>query len=224
MDNPTGLHSSPHFADEQPITGLQATAGTRRPGPCNKTVAQFGLALITVAIVLDALAFFVDVLAGLRIVQGVPKSEVGFEYGSTLSQMSNLTLPLAVLIGGCSFLWWFHCAYQARAGLGPTRYQPIWAVVGWLVPGVNLIRPLRIMSELTNRSPHVVSWWTFWALGAVTHVALRLITPTVQRGWVYWQTAAFIADMVLLASLAVAFTLVNEATTSRAPAHVSMRR
>jgi len=214
LDEPTALHPGNYPAEEQPISDSRATGARQRPGQCNKAIAQFGLALITAAVLLDALAFFVDVLAGLRIVKGVPAAEVGFEYGSTLSQTANLALPLAVLIGGSSFVWWFHCSYRARSASASTRHNPIWAVIGWLVPGINLIRPPQMMSELTNRSPLVVPWWTFWALGAITHVALRLITPTVQRGWVYWQTAAFVADMVLLASLAVAFALVNEVNTS----------
>jgi hypothetical protein len=179
-------------------------------------VPLIGLGVVGAALLLDTSAFLIDVLAGLRIVSGVPVDEVGFEYGSSLSQLSNLVLPAAAAVGGLAFIWWFQCAYRNRADRRVTRYKPIWAVVGWLVPGLNLVRPPQIMSELTSRSPLVATWWSLWAVGAGTHLALRLITPSVQRGWVYWQTAAFVANMILLASLAVAFFLVNQAGAASA--------
>jgi len=177
----------------------------------NKYVAQAGLALIAAAVALDAVAFFIDVLIGLRMVEGLTRSEIGFAYSSSLSRASNLAIPAAVALGGAAFVWWFQGAYRHRAARKATRFKPAWAVLGWVVPGLNLFRPPQMMSEITGRSPLVAPWWTFWAIGGLSHVALRLITPSVQRGWVYWQTAAFIANLVLLASLALAFTLVNEA-------------
>ncbi len=80
---------------------------------CNTKVAQAGLGLVAAAFLLDCVALVVDVIAGRRIVSGVPVDEVGLEFGSTLSQLANLAVPAAVLLGGLAFVWWFRCAYSA---------------------------------------------------------------------------------------------------------------
>lgn len=90
-------------------------------------MARAGLGLVAAALVLDCVALVVDVLAGRRIVGGVPIAEVGLELGSTLSQLANLAVPIAVLIGGLAFVWWFHRAYSnlaAASGGVANRFAP----------------------------------------------------------------------------------------------------
>lgn len=176
-------------------------------------VARTGLGLVAAALVLDCVALVVDVIAGRRIVNGVPIDAVGLEFGSTLSQLANLAVPTAVLVGGLAFVWWFHRAYSALAeasgGTG-NRFSPIWAVIGWGVPLLNVVRPPQIMSDLTRRSGLVPPWWIIWGLGAAVQVALRFITPERQQGWIYWQLTALIGDLLLLISLCFGLLLIDE--------------
>ena len=108
-----------------------------------------------------------------------------------------------------AFVWWFHCAYRARAQYGGTALAPIWAVVGWVVPGLNLIRPPQIMRELTDMVGLVGAWWLLWLIGGVIQVVLRFISPATQQGWVNWQSTALGANLLLLISLAAALSLVS---------------
>lgn len=175
--------------------------------------AKAGLGLVGAALVLDGVALVVDVIAGRRIVSGVPMSEVGLEFGSTLSQLANLAIPAAVLIGGLAFVWWFHQAYASLAaatGGAANRYPPIWAVVGWVVPLLNLVRPPQIMSDLTRHSGYVPPWWIIWAIGASIQVVLRFISPVAQQSWIYWQLTALIGDLLLLISLCFGLLLIDE--------------
>lgn len=176
-------------------------------------MAKGGLGLVAAALVLDGVALVVDVIAGRRIVNGVPIAEVGLEFGSTLSQLANLALPAAVLIGGLAFVWWFHRAYSnlaAASGGAVNRFSPIWAVVGWVVPLLNIVRPPQIMNDLTGRSRHVPPWWIIWGIGGVVQVALRFVTPERQQGWIYWQLTALIGDLLLLMSLCFGLLLIDE--------------
>ncbi len=185
-----------------------------RTVPAVAVVAKAGLGLVAAALVLDCVALVVDVIAGRRIVGGVPMAEVGLEFGSTLSKLANLAVPIAVLIGGSAFLWWFHRAYANLAsvsGGGANRFSPSWAVIGWAVPILNLVRPPQIMSDLTRRSRLVPPWWIIWGAGAVIQVALRFVTPEQQQGWIHWQLTALIGDLLLLISLCFGLLLIDEA-------------
>ena len=194
---------------------------------CNATVARAGLGLVAASLVLDCVALVVDVIAGRRIVSGMAMEEVGLEFGSTISSLANLAVPAAVLVGGLAFVWWFHCAYSTYSMLSvaargrEARYRPIWAVVGWLVPILNLVRPPRIMSDLTGRSRSVTPWWTVWLVAGAIQLALRFVSPTTQQGWIYWQLSALFADLLLLISLCFAFLLIDDAR--RAVARIDRR-
>lgn len=183
-------------------------------------VARVGLGLIAVALLLDCAALVVEVIVGRRIVNGVPRPEVGLEFGSTLSELANLAVPAAVLVGGAAFVWWFHRAYSnlaAASGGTATRFRPIWAVVGWVVPLLNIVRPPQIMSDLTARSSSVPPWWILWGIGGAIQVALRFVTPERQQGWVYWQLTALIGDLLLLISLCFGLLLVDEVRDTGRP-------
>ncbi len=175
---------------------------------CYSRMAQLGLVVIAAALVLDCLALALDIMLGRRIVAGQEIAEASLERSSQLSSAANLAVPAAVLLGGAVFIWWFHCAYSRANELQTTNHTPVWAAVSWLVPGINLFRPPQIMIELTKRPLATWLWWALWAVGAVVQVVLRLISPATQQGWVYWQMTALVANLVLLASLAVAFMLV----------------
>lgn len=179
---------------------------------CYSVVAKVGLALVATALVLDCVALGLDIVLGRMIVNGIEVTAESLETSSSLSSAANLAIPSAVLIGGGAFLWWFHCAYRRLATtIVPTTFQPIWAVAAWVVPGLNLIRPPRIMAELTARPRLTVAWWLLWLGGGAVQVGLRFISPTSQQGWVNWQSTALVANLVLLASLGCGVLLISMA-------------
>jgi len=181
---------------------------------CYSGVARAGMFLVAAAIVLDCAALVVDIIIGRRMISGIPRDEIGLEFSSTLADAANFALLGAFLVGGGAFLWWFYCAYSNLSGsrFGRTaRFDPIWALIGWAVPGLNLVRPPQIMSDMTSHSWRVTPWWLFFVIGAVVQVALRFITPGTQQGWVNWQATALAANLVLLASLELVVRLITSA-------------
>ncbi len=71
-----------------------------------------------------------------------------------------------------SFAGWLWLRYRE---LGERRRDPTWALWSWLVPGLNLVEPYRIVREvhggepLNERAPWLLfGWWTSWLLYLVT--------------------------------------------------------
>ncbi|MGZ4599577.1 MAG: DUF4328 domain-containing protein [Oryzihumus sp.] len=89
---------------------------------------------------------------------------------------------LALLGTAVTFLVWFHQAYTCDRVDGlRLREQPKWAVWGWLVPFISLVKPPRMTADLwhasepvapgepvamTSPTPRSVSaWWALWLGG-----------------------------------------------------------
>jgi hypothetical protein len=92
-------------------------------------------------------------------------------YGRQLGWL-GLAQAVAGLLTGVLFLAWIRRASDTLVALGVTglAYSPRQAVAAFLVPGINLVAPLRVVSELWtasamgesgpgHRTPSVVAWW-----------------------------------------------------------------
>jgi hypothetical protein len=182
---------------------------TTKPRRCDARPAFAGLAAVGVALLVDCLALVIDIALGRRLVAGQSVSSWAFDLSSTVSTTANILIPLAVL--GCAvvFIRWFHCAYNRLSKVRPTEMTPVWAVAGWFVPVLNLVRPPWIMNELTKRRELVMAWWFLWLAGGLIQVVLRLISPSTQAGWVRWQSVSLMANLLLLGSVACAVALVD---------------
>jgi hypothetical protein len=113
-------------------------------------------------------------------------------------------LQILLFIGtAVAFLIWFHRAHKNLPVLGSREllYTPGWAVGGFFVPFLNLVRPFQVMREVWHGSnparlepdtaaglpaigghlgtPSLVGWW--WALflvsGFVGNIAVRIGFP-----------------------------------------------
>lgn len=94
--------------------------------------------------------------------------------------ISGLVYVLVLVVVGVLFLVWLHEVVTDlhRLRPGTPRYSPAWAVGGWFVPILNLIRPKQVVDDAWRASaptgragsqpPAFLSyWWTGWILQAV---------------------------------------------------------
>lgn len=160
----------------------QAKAGT---GPqalrtiTSVTRAALGLYLLLLA--LQALSF-----AGLLL----RELEAGYTmflvvYPGAAASLIALTLIVAVPLA--CWVWQAHTNLRADR-LEDLKTTPTWAVLGLLVPGLNLAAPHSAMRELWNRShgepawfgqqsvDQINSWWTCFVVGTLIEVALSVQT------------------------------------------------
>lgn len=73
-----------------------------------------------------------------------------------------------VVVGGVVLVTWMRRSYANLPALavGDLRFAPRWVVLGWLVPGINLIRPKQVMDDLWRAShPLAPPFSSSWRLG-----------------------------------------------------------
>ncbi|MCO1657944.1 DUF4328 domain-containing protein [Pseudonocardia humida] len=94
---------------------------------------------------------------------------------------------LSLLAGGLLVLWSVRARQAAAevAGVRPARSTPL-VVLGWLVPGINLVVPGSVLAEVEHSalrlpasrrprpSPLLLVWWAAWAAGGVLTVVVLL--------------------------------------------------
>lgn len=185
---------------------------------CPPIVPLAALGGVIAALLVDVSALTLDLIRLSRLRNGATEANVGLDISSTLSGLANLLVPLAMLVAAASFIWWFASAYRRLAAAGPTALSPEWAILGWVVPGLNLFRPPQIMAELASVRPQsstdrrglilTVGWWLLLIEGMAIQIILRFITPTTNLGWTRWQSSALVSDLVLVAAAVCAITLV----------------
>lgn len=130
----------------------------------------------------------------------------------------------SVLLCGITFLFWFRRAYGNAHALGlQNGYRLGWAVGGWFVPLLNLVRPVEIAGEMwrhagparVGSSAIVGSWWAaFLISGVVDKIAVRMMeSPTVEtvRQGLQVQLAA---NFVNLACAVLAVVIVRRLTAA----------
>ncbi|MEM9652370.1 MAG: DUF4328 domain-containing protein [Actinomycetota bacterium] len=186
-------------------------------------LAKVGLILVFGALCIKSISLFFQILTDRRFFSGLTLSDGFVSLTSGLALLANVALVVSVIAAAAFFLPWFHAAYQNLADIEAAILAPQWALLGWVVPGLNLIRPPQIMGELTNqfspgRRPKKARWtrqlWLWWAGGIVgisVHVILRLNLPNTRRGWFYWESIALLATLLLIVSVVACFGLVERA-------------
>jgi len=120
------------------------------------------------------LRFISDAMAGRSI-----SSEEAAALDNHQQLISSLQ-AFAYIITSILFLLWFRRAYQNLSALGAFNlsYSPAWAVGGFFVPFLNLVRPFQVMTEVWKASDpeqpawrqaptsQIIGWWWFLFIGS----------------------------------------------------------
>jgi hypothetical protein len=132
---------------------------------------------------------FIDRAAAGEPVSEEEGEEIDARQGAMAIAQIGVFLACAI-----AFLIWFHHAHRnlSRGGLRRLSYSPGWAVGGFFVPFLNLVRPFQVMKEVFSgsvrlaeggadgppesaRSPLVGLWWAaFLIMGILGNVSGRL--------------------------------------------------
>jgi hypothetical protein len=145
----------------------------------------------------------------------------------------------ALLAAAVFFLRWFHRAYASLSELGETslRFTPGWAVGGFFVPVLGLVRPYQVMQELWQRGARrwkqnaslvagharprnvVGVWWaSFLATSIFGNAAARLFDRAEEPLEIASAARIDMASTALdLAAAAIAIVLVGSVTQLLAP-------
>lgn len=186
-------------------------------------LARLGLFSVCGALVLKSCSLLFQILTDRRFFPGVSLTDGFVDLTSGLALVANLAIAISFVATGVLFLGWFYSSYQRLEDIDAAVLPAEWALFGWFVPGLNLIRPVQIMGELTNQfSPgrrpkkarftqRLGLWWFGGIIGAGVHVLLRFNQPDSRRGWVYWESVALLATLALLVSAIACLGLMDRA-------------
>ena len=118
--------------------------------------------------------------------------------GELLTLLIRIILMGVALVTAVFFLTWIYRAHKNLKALGAAdlSYSPGWAVGGFFVPILNIVRPYQVISEIWKASAHrarrsrgpswiyestpifVTAWWGLWLFSGF----LEFITATMILG------------------------------------------
>ncbi len=199
--------------------------GTRKvvPFASGHLWAQCVLILLAVLVVLDIVAV-VSGYIEIRLISGAMRGETVTMAEATASDSRQAVINhiYIVLFNITTILFciWIYRAHRNLPSLGASglKYSPWWAVGGFFIPFLNLVRPLQVTTEIWKASdpitdindsvtwqsaptsPFIISWWVLFLIlisGLLGNLILRLslqaetLGEMLTKSWV-----AFATDIV----------------------------
>ena len=107
----------------------------------------------------------IELLSGVK--QGHSITIEAAEANDSRQQSIGILQILVFIITSIFFLVWIHRAHHNLPALGATglKYSPGWAVGGFFVPFLNLVRPFQVMTEIWKASDPAISVGSSWQDG-----------------------------------------------------------
>lgn len=191
----------------------------RRPVPAqlpNSGRAKFAIFGLVFASAVDGLhgIFYGYLLA----VWGTVEDPSQLEQLESLLSVAQLA---ALVLGGITFIRWFRRAYHNAIALGHrAAFAPGWAIGGWFVPFLNLVRPYQIASAMWQHAgAHVGKgallgyWWAFWlASNILAQVGMRAAGPGSNDGLRFSVQVTIASDVATVIAGALAVVMVRKLT------------
>jgi hypothetical protein len=166
------------------------------PPRAMRVVGTWLLVLLAASAVATSL-FAVYTLAEVRVLQRAVAGAAVVDAEVASAAIRGAVVAFGGLVLGLAtaavFLAWFHRGYRNLRSIGTTapRFGTGWAVGGWFVPFLNLVRPKQIADELWRASrPAGASvdgagptrmftvhlWWTLWLGTAAVQLYVAIVT------------------------------------------------
>jgi hypothetical protein len=130
---------------------------------------------------------------------------------------------LGLVAGGACFIPWFHRAYKNLRTWHATRFGSGWAIGGWFVPFLNLVRPYQIAKELashsgpkpTNPTNALPLWWSMVVIGVVGNRYMFTLDPHSVDEFIAFDTVSPIVDAIWIVAGISLIVLVRKVTKAQ---------
>lgn len=165
-----------------------------------------------------------------RFQAGVPVPDALWDRLETWQTILGVVHFLFYVVTAIVFIIWFHRAYLNLKPLTahPLQHPSAWAIGGWFVPFLNLVRPVQIAQEIWRGSDpdaavpgefaHPASpnsaligfWWAVWLINnIISHFAMRMSLDARNAEAILSATVAnIIAGIGTVIAAALAFAVV----------------
>ncbi len=169
-----------------------------------------------------------SILAQIELVSGVKQGRTITMEAARANDFRQLVIGvfqmLAYLPTALFFLMWFHRAYKNLAALGATdlEFSPGWAVGGFFVPVLNLVRPFQVATEIWKASDPSTMAGSAWRSCRSSPIIGQwwggLLASGVIAGFTIWYTLdakrAPTIDLLINVSWALFISAVASAITT----------
>jgi len=184
--------------------------------------AQWVSILLAAVVVLNIVAVVSDYIE-IQLISRIMRGEIitmAEANANDIRQNVIITIYLVLFyITAILFCMWIHRAHRNLPSLGASglKYSPWWAVGGFFVPFLNLVRPFQVTTEIWKASdpttdvndsvawqsaptsPFIISWWLLFLIlisGLLGKLILRLtlqaetLNEMLTKNWVAFATDA----------------------------------
>ena len=141
------------------------------------------LASTIIVALISAVSNYMQIELLSKAINGETITESEASSNDSRQQMVGIFQILLLISTAVVFLMWFHRVHRNLPSLGTKnlKYTPGWAVGGFFVPFLNIVRPFQVAREIWNASdpdssdgtswqgsgtPSIVGWW--WGLLLIT--------------------------------------------------------
>lgn len=185
MESSPNPYASPQFAGT-PVAAKQSLVKPTRPFRSLQGIAMIIVVLLAICGVVDVLAIGSSYMQ-IQLLQSAlgggfiaPQEAEANDAREAIVALAQLG---ATLLTAIPYLIWMHRAHGNLPALGATKlqYSPGWAVGGWFVPFLNLVRPYQVTQEIwkysqpdepgleqqPTGSAYVGWWWGLWILSGI---------------------------------------------------------
>jgi hypothetical protein len=193
--------------------------------------ARLVIACLLIGIIIDAVAvyFLASQLSLIsRFFSGQSVAPAELESNDSRVIMIGVIQALIFLITAVTFLIWIYQAHRNLPATGAQNleYSPGWAVGGFFVPFLNIVRPFQVMREIwkasepdqevaggdywknSDTTPALGFWWFVWVGAGLMAVISAAMMRTVESANRFSQLS--LAEMVNRLSTATLLRIVSE--------------
>lgn len=190
---PPPLPGEPLPAPPPPGAPTHPSATFQDPSPVGKITVLLLFINVVMAFVLAA-----SLMSELRLIDRARNGNISFEEAGSNDNRQRALFGASTLVFVATGVMWLVFVHRAHTnldafGVRDLRFTHGWAVGGFLVPILNLVRPPQIMSELLRASDReggttewkmlptpgiITGWWATYLLG----IWVREITVLTLRG------------------------------------------
>jgi hypothetical protein len=170
------------------------------PFQSGRSRAQITVVLLAIGMAVDLIAivsslFQASLLSNAAAGLGITDADA--TANDNRQQLIGIIQLLVLFATAVCFLMWFHRAHKnlPALGAGNLEYSPGWAVGGFFVPFLNLVRPFQVMREIWKASDPEVDL-------SVPHSWLYVATsPIIGFWWAAWLIAGFLGQIAFRLSI-----------------------
>ena len=195
--------------------------------------ASQAVMILRVIIIFDVLMILFDGMELnmiMKMIRGIPLTQNAEKQNDVRQLMLSVFYTIVSFCSGLAFLGWLHRSYSNinRQGFQKTHYLPLWTILSFLIPIVNLYLPFLIIRETFTKTRSALShagdrtvqdntgllfilWWCFWlvSIGSSLIYLLMLRLPLTRDNRIMLISVSLLSDIIDIPAAVYAIKVIS---------------